>query len=100
VSFALAATGTFVSMAAASAVSRLFIYFFTCAAALRLRAAGAAPFRAPLGPAIPLAAIAIVVAILVGATNEQKAGGLVTLAVGAVFFAAAVFGRGRAVRQS
>jgi len=99
-SFALAATGTFVSMAAASAVSRLFIYFFTCAAALRLRAAGAAPFRAPLGPAIPLAAIAIVVAILVGATNEQKAGGLVTLAVGAVFFAAAVFGRGRAVRQS
>jgi amino acid transporter len=99
VSFVLAATGTFVTMAAASAVSRLFIYFFTCAAALRLRASGPAPFRVPFGPVIPLVSIAIVIAILVGATAEQKAGGLVTLAVGAVFFAAAVLGRQRAARQ-
>ena len=100
VSFALAATGTFVTMAAASAISRLFIYFFTCAAALRLRASGRASFHVPLGPVIPLAAIAIVVAILVGATGEQKAGGLLTLAVGAVFFAAAVFGAKRIERHS
>ena len=99
-SLVLAATGTFVSMAAASAVSRLFIYLFTCAAALRLRhTAGAAPFRVPLGRVAPLAAIAIVVAILVGATGEQKLGGLVTFAVGAALFAAAITS-GRAARQS
>jgi APA family basic amino acid/polyamine antiporter len=100
VSFALAATGTFVTMAAASAVSRLFIYFFTCAAALRLRTSGPAPFRLPLGPLIPLGAIAIVVMILVEATSDQKLGGVVTLAVGAVFFAAAAIGAGRPLRQS
>ena len=41
-----------------------------------------------------LFAIAIVIAILVGATTDQKIGGLVTLAVGAVLFgAAALTGR-------
>jgi amino acid transporter len=112
VSLVLAATGTFVTMAAASAVSRLFIYLFTCGSVLRLRTAdrrtlaadqdtlaadragripfSAAGFRVPFGPVIPLAAILIVVAILVGATTEQKIGGLLTLAVGAVFFGMAV----------
>ena len=100
VSFVLAATGTFVTMAAASAVSRLFIYFFTCAAALRLRRSlGTAPFRVPFGPLIPLAAIVIVVAILIGATNEQKVGGIVTLAAGAMLFVAAGLRR-RRPRQS
>jgi amino acid transporter len=100
VSFVLAATGTFVTMAAASAVSRLFIYFFTCAATLRLRRSGPAPFRVPFGPVIPLAAIAIVIAILAGATNEQKVAGLITLAVGAAFFAAAERGRSHFRRRS
>jgi APA family basic amino acid/polyamine antiporter len=101
VSFVLAATGTFVTMAAASAVSRLFIYFFTCAAVLRLRrTSGAAPFRVPLGPVIPLVAIAIVAAILFGATTEQKVGGLATVAAGAAFFAVAVWNGRRERRKS
>ena len=118
VSLVLAATGTFVTMAAASAVSRLFIYLFTCGSVLRLRATdrtdhtrlatdrtdhgtlvtdrtdqvrcSLAGFRVPFGPLIPVAAMLIVIAILVGATTEQKIGGLVTLAVGAVFFGIAV----------
>jgi amino acid transporter len=111
VSLALAATGTFVTMAAASAVSRLVIYLFTCWATLRLRATdhratdhratdhtdhtdhAKASFRTPFGPVVPLAAMAIVLAILVGATTEQKTGGLVTLAVGAGLFGIAVVSR-------
>jgi hypothetical protein len=37
-------------------------------------------------------AMAIVLAILIGSTTEQKISGLVTLAVGAVFFGIAVIG--------
>src|SRR5262249_17444221 len=59
VSLVLATTGSFVTMAQASAVSRLVVYVATCASALRLRGpafAGrvAAPvIYAPLGPVIP-----------------------------------------------
>jgi hypothetical protein len=83
-------------MAQASAVSRLIVYVATCAAALRLRSprfAGtvAAPtMRVPFGPVVPVAAIVIALAILVGATGQQLWAGGVALAVGAVLFAVAV----------
>ena len=96
ISFVLAATGSFVTMAQASAVSRLIVYVATCAAALRLRSprfAGVVPeptMTVPFGPLIPIAAIVIALAILFGATPEQLRAGAIAVAVGAVLFAIAV----------
>ena len=83
VALILAVSGTFVTMAAASAISRLIVYFATCASALRLRGlggdAGVAPalFRVPLGPVIPAAAMTIALVIIVTATPAQLVGGAV-----------------------
>ena len=99
VSLVLATTGSFVTMAQASAVSRLIVYVATCAAALRLRSprfAGIVPepkMRVPLGPVVPTAAILIALAILFGATPQQLRAGGVALVVGAVLFLIAVFPR-------
>lgn len=96
VSLVLAATGSFATMAQASAVSRLIVYVATCAAALRLRTprfAGVVPeptMRVPFGPVIPLAAMAIAFAILFGARPEQLRAGAIAVAVGAVLFMIAV----------
>ena len=96
VSLALATTGTFAGMAAASAVSRLVVYVATCAAALRLRSPGfaghvpAARMTVPFGPVIPSAAIVIALVILFGATPAQLRAGAYALAVGAILFAIAV----------
>jgi amino acid transporter len=98
-SLVLAATGSFVTMAQASAVSRLLVYVATCAAALRLRSArfaGVVPeptMRVPLGPVIPIAAILIALAILVGATPQQLRAGGIALLVGAALFVFAIFSR-------
>jgi amino acid transporter len=98
VALVLAVSGTFATMAAVSALSRLLVYAATCAATLRLRhprfAAAVKPavFKVPLGPAIPLAAIAISLAILAGASAEQIVAGLVALVVGAVLYLIAVRG--------
>ncbi len=100
VSLVLATTGSFVGMAAASAVSRLVVYVATCAAALRLRSprfAGDVPapkMRVPFGPVIPVLAILIALAILAGATPQQLRAGAYALAAGAVLFAIAVLPRG------
>lgn len=97
VSLVLATTGSFVTMAQASAVSRLVVYVATCAAALRLRSAkfaGTVPeptMRVPLGPVIPIAAILIALAILFGATPQQLRAGGIALLVGAALFVFAVF---------
>ena len=96
VSLVLAATGSFATMAQASAVSRLIVYVATCAAALRLRTprfAGVVPeptMRVPLGPVIPVAAIAIALSILFGAKPEQLRAGAIAVVVGAVLFMIAV----------
>ena len=96
VSLVLATTGSFVTMAQASAVSRLIVYVGTCAAALRLRSprfAGIVPeptMRVPLGPVIPVLAILIALAILFGATPAQLRAGGIALVVGAVLFLIAV----------
>ena len=96
VSLTLATTGSFVTMAQASAVSRLVVYVATCASALRLRGAASAgrvpapTFRVPLGPVIPLAAIVIALSILFGATGPQLRAGAYALLAGAVLFVVAV----------
>lgn len=95
VSAVLALTGSFRSMAAVSAISRLIVYVATCASLLRLRdprfAAAVKPalFVVPFGPVIPIAAIAIALLILTGATREQLLAGGYALAAGAVLFAVA-----------
>jgi basic amino acid/polyamine antiporter, APA family len=92
VSLVLAISGTFVSMAAASAISRLIVYFATCASALRLRGmdgsgrVAPAVFRVPLGPAIPVGAMTIALIIVLAATPAQLLGGAVTVAIGAALF--------------
>jgi basic amino acid/polyamine antiporter, APA family len=95
----LALTGSFVFLAAVSAVARLVVYLSACGATLRLRQAdgrdarvAAAQFTAPLGPVIPVLAIAITSSILAGATAQQLLSGVVALAVGAVLFAVATRG--------
>ena len=92
VALVLALSGTFATMAAVSALSRLLVYAATCASTIRLRNARfansvkPAAFRLPMGPVIPTAAIVISLAILAGATLEQVVAGVVALAVGALLF--------------
>ena len=94
----LALTGSFVFLAAVSAVARLVVYVSACGATLRLRqadrAAHVAPaqFTAPLGPVIPVLALAITSSILAGATSQQLLSGVAALAAGAVLFAIATRG--------
>jgi amino acid transporter len=101
VSLALAITGSFVTMAAASAISRLLVYVATCASMLRLRgmsdaSINPARFVVPGGPVVPVLAILIALAILVGATRQQLISGAYALAAGAVlYFIALRSGSGR-----
>ncbi len=94
----LALTGSFVFLAAVSAVARLVVYMSACGATLRLRSpsmtdrVGAAHFVAPGGPIVPIAAIAITSSILVSATTQQSLAGGAALAAGAVLFAIATRG--------
>lgn len=109
ISLVLALSGTFVTLAATSAISRLVVYFATCASALRLRGAATdagyraavgspfpvmpASFLLPLGPIIPIVAIMIVLTILAGATRLQLAAGAAALLTGALLYLVAVRGR-------
>lgn len=99
VSFVLATTGSFVTMAQVSAVSRLMICVATCASALRLRdrrfdgRVAEATFRVPLGPVIPSLAIGVALTILFGATGQQLRAGGYALAAGAALFAVAMMAK-------
>jgi basic amino acid/polyamine antiporter, APA family len=103
VALALAVSGRFAPLALASAMSRLIVYVFTCAATLRLRQAtfdrliNPATFVVPFGPIIPAAAIVIALAILAGASAGQFRAGAAALAAGAIlyFIAAGTARRGR-----
>jgi basic amino acid/polyamine antiporter, APA family len=92
ISLVLATTGTFVTLGVASAISRLVVYVATCASALRLRSpefnGRVSPVRLtlPFGPVIPVAAIAIALCILAGATAQQLLAGAAALAAGAALF--------------
>jgi len=92
----LAVSGTFQTMATASAISRLVLYVGTCASAIRLRnrrfqdRVKPATFVVPFGPAVPLAAIVIAMLVLAGATTVQLRNGALALLAGAVLYAIAV----------
>jgi amino acid transporter len=92
VAVVLALSGSWVKLAVVSAVARLVTYAGVSAATLRLRApkfsqtVPAAGFVAPLGPVVPIVAIAMSLFVAAGATREQLLGGLAALAVGAVLF--------------
>ncbi|MEO5741164.1 MAG: APC family permease [Vicinamibacterales bacterium] len=92
VALGLALSGSFVMLAVASAVARLVAYTGACAATLRLRhpryqgVVSPATFVIPLGPVVPLLAIAVSLLILAGATSAQLVGGAAGLAVGAALF--------------
>jgi len=92
---ALALSGSFLRMAAISAVARLAAYAATAAATLALRrrdrtnAIPVALFRIPGGSAIPIVALATSVVILGGATPEQWRAAAVALVIGALLFALA-----------
>jgi APA family basic amino acid/polyamine antiporter len=99
VSLLLAVTGSFVTMAAASAISRLLVYVATCASAIRLRSprfasqVNPATFVLPGGPLIPGLAIAIALAILFRASRLQLVSGTWALVAGAILYLIAVIGR-------
>lgn len=96
VALALALTGSFSKLVLASAVSRLLVYAGTAAAVLALRRQGPAPFTIPGGPVVPVAALAVCIALVAGATGEQFRIGGLALAAGAVLFAIARYAdRGR-----
>ena len=92
VALALMLSGSFVFLAAVSAVARLVTYVGACAAMLALRrdafegAVTPATFVVPGGASVPAAAIASSMLILVLASREQLLGGLAALAAGAMLF--------------
>jgi amino acid transporter len=98
VSLVLAVSGTYATLALASAISRLLVYVMTCAATIRLRSVTFAgrvnppTFVVPFGPLIPASAILIALAMLAGARREQLVAGAIALVVGGVLFAIATRG--------
>ncbi len=92
VALTLALSGTFQSMATASAISRLVVYLGACASTLRLRhhrfggVVNPPVFVVPLGPLIPTVAITIALVVLGGASWLQLRNGVLALAAGAVLF--------------
>lgn len=93
VTLVLALSGTFASMATVSAVARLVVYVSTAAAVLWLRRSSRAAFTVPGGPIVPVVALAVCVAILVGATPVQRQSGAMALTIGAVLFFLAKAGK-------
>ena len=95
VALALALTGSFVFLAAVSAVARLVMYLAVCLSTLVLRRRqpggdmGPALFLIPGGPTVPLLTTGLAFSILFGATTQQLAAGAAALAAGAVLFAIA-----------
>jgi amino acid transporter len=87
VAIVLALTGSFVTLAAVSAIARLVMYVAVCIAVLVLRKrAGRAQFTIPFGPVIPILASVVSFGILAGATQAQLIAGAAALAAGAVLY--------------
>ena len=104
----LALSGSFVTLAAVSAIARLVMYLAVCLATLQLRkrdreiaaqvgahfsdrtlAVAPAQFTVPGGPVIPILASIVAFGILAGATQAQLVAGAAALAAGAVLYAVA-----------
>lgn len=92
VALALMLSGSFVFLAAVSAVARLITYTGACAATLALRrprfegTVHPATFVVPGGPLIPFFAIGSSMLILVMANRQQLLSGIAALGVGALLF--------------
>jgi amino acid transporter len=105
VALTLALTGSFVQLAAVSAIARLVMYLAVCLSTLVLRKrdreiaaqVGAhftdtggpvnpPKFTVPFGPVIPVLASLVALGILAGATRPQLIAGAAALAGGAVLF--------------
>jgi amino acid transporter len=105
VALILGLTGSFVTLAAVSAIARLVMYLAVCLSTLVLRKrdreiaaqVGAhfsdpvmmvSPplFRVPFGPVIPIVASVVAFGILAGATQPQLVAGAAALAGGAVLY--------------
>jgi amino acid transporter len=98
VALILGLSGTFATLAAASAISRLLVYVATCASLVRLRHASfsgtlrPATFTVPFGPVIPAFAILISLTILAGATRLQLTAGAGALVAGGLLYLIAIRG--------
>ncbi len=115
IALTLALTGSFIALAAVSAIARLVMYLAVCASTLVLRrhdreiaaqlgarfpvrgsfseggsdvdgAVAPAKFTVPLGPVIPVVASIVAMGILAGASQAQLTAGAAALAAGAVLF--------------
>jgi APA family basic amino acid/polyamine antiporter len=105
VALILALTGSFVALAAVSAIARLVMYLAVCMSTLVLRkrdreiaaqvgahfteplqAIAPPKFTVPFGPVIPILASIVALAILAGATRAHLIAGGAALAAGAVLF--------------
>ncbi len=105
IALTLALTGSFVALAAVSAIARLVMYLAVCASTLALRkhdreiaaqvgshfsdldgAVAAAQFTVPMGPVVPILASVVALGILAGASQAQLTAGAAALAAGAVLF--------------
>ena len=105
VALILALTGSFVALAAVSAIARLVMYLAVCMSTLVLRkrdreiaaqvgahftdplqAVAPPKFTVPFGPVIPILASIVALGILAGATRPQLISGVAALAAGAVLF--------------
>jgi amino acid transporter len=105
VALTLALTGSFVALAAVSAIARLVMYLAVCASTLVLRkhdreiaaqvgshfsdidgAVAPAKFTVPLGPVVPVVASIVALVILAGASQAQLTAGAAALAAGAVLY--------------
>lgn len=105
VALTLALTGSFVALAAVSAIARLVMYLAVCASTLVLRkhdreiaaqvgshfsdldgAVAPAKFTVPLGPVVPVVASIVALGILAGASQAQLTAGAAALAAGAVLY--------------
>lgn len=92
VTLVLALSGSFVLLAAVSAVARLFIYATTCLATLALRRPGReamvadATFVIPGGPIVPVLGLLVSLGILGGANADQLVRGAAAFIVGGLLF--------------
>ena len=92
VAIVLALTGSFTTLALASAVTRLVTYISVSAATLVLRSpkfkgrVSPASFVVPFGPTLPLIALLVSLAIVAGASAPQLIAGGAALAAGAALF--------------
>jgi amino acid transporter len=85
----LALSGTFEQLAVLSAVARLATYFGTALAVPFLRRKLGTPpgsFRLPLGPVIPIVAVALCLVFAASATRANLIAGAVALALGGLIY--------------